>query len=122
MKRLQIIIFSTLSVFLLLILSGQSDNDFNSDYDLRFVCGFKIEINPIPVEFKFSDNNEEESILVSIDSATFNQENQSELVSGLNEISYNRFRDSDHKLLSDRQLKSFVLPFLLSPRSPPLTV
>ena len=62
MNRLQIIILSFLAVLLVSVLSGRSEKDFKTDYDLRFICSLNVEIYHTPVNTELKNSNEQNDL------------------------------------------------------------
>ena len=120
MNRIQIIIFSFTALFLASLFSDGDEKGFSSDYDLRFVCGLKIDIDDRSLNFNLIKTGKEKKLssLVEIISTNINPE-------------FEIYRDLSRKHINQKYLLSSITiednlqkpdkqQSLHSPRSPPL--
>jgi len=119
MNRLQIIILSFIAFLLATLFSGQDENKFTTDYDLRFVCSLKIDIDRQSVNFRIINSGEEKKIsgLISSDISSSNAEFK--LTRNQSRCHFDKISSSHSSLADNNSIKSNTPYSLISPRSPP---
>ena len=119
MIRLQIIILSFIAFLLVTLLSGHDKNKFTTDYDLRFVCSLKIDLDRQSVNFKIKNSGEEKKISVLVSPEVSSSNPEFKLSRNTSRYHFDNTSSSPSKLAYNSSLKTDSSYCLISPRSPP---
>ena len=119
MSRIQIIILSFMAVLLASFLSGQNEKDFKTDYDLRFICSLKVDINKSPVKAKLRNSDEQKELKYLIKRSACSENSQFKSYKNSSLYSLENLIFISSIGLEDNLFNSHDQLYQLSSRSPP---
>lgn len=104
---------------LVAILTGQKEEDYGSDYDLRFVCGLKLDINELPLNIKIKNNSEEKKLNKLSTSNCYITNSKFKIYKNHSSNHLEEIKFLYSTIFKDYHLRTYNQTYLFSPRSPP---
>ncbi|MGI9535054.1 MAG: hypothetical protein ACR2NW_08875 [Thermodesulfobacteriota bacterium] len=102
-----------------IILTGQKEKDFKSDYDLWFVCSLNIDIDKTPVNKHLKNKNEKSELINLLWKNACCENNQFQLFIDRTHYALNKIESISSFIIEDNLLNSYKKTYLYPSRSPP---